>query len=50
MFRSFARSGRSSRTVSSARSKNVRSTARISYSAKAAPTQRRIPPPNGIHA
>ena len=32
------------------RAATARSTSRISIEANAAPTQRRTPPPNGIHA
>ncbi len=50
MLRTLTFSGFGSGALSSARSRIARSTTRISYSAKAAPMQRRTPPPNGIQA
>src|SRR6266536_2972453 len=47
-FRRTIGSGRDVAGRSSARCSTVRSTTRISNSAKAAPMQRRVPPPNGI--
>ena len=50
MLRILTRSGLGSGALSSARSRIARRTTRISYSAKAAPMQRRTPPPKGIQA
>src|SRR5205814_903906 len=43
------RSGRGSVAASSVRARIRRVTTRISWRAKLAPRQRRVPPPNGIH-
>ncbi|HZV75634.1 MAG TPA: hypothetical protein VFF79_18130 [Conexibacter sp.] len=43
-------SGSASVVSSVARRRIVSSTIRISYSAKLAPRQRRMPPPNGSHS
>ena len=50
MLRTLTFSGPGSGALSSARWTNSRSMIRISYSAKAAPMQRRTPPPKGIQA
>ena len=50
MLRTLTLSGLGSGALRSARSTNSRRTIRISYSAKAAPMQRRTPPPKGIQA
>ena len=50
MLRTLTFSATGSAGRSSARSTNSRRIVRISYSAKAAPMQRRTPPPKGIQA
>ena len=50
MLRTLTFSGFGSGALRSARSTISRRTIRISYSAKAAPMQRRTPPPKGIQA